>query len=86
MLFVFMLFFVRVFAFHDPWKMKQARSIVLQQFSNYMHMIVIVMPAADLRFRFSGLAIRDLFEPLVILSGLGMPRVVGKALNCVASE
>ena len=38
---------------HNPRTMKQVRSIVLQQFSNYMRTIVILMPAPDTRFRLS---------------------------------
>ena len=72
---------------HNPRTMKQVRSIVLQQFSNYMRTIVNLMPAPDTRFRLSCFCLNKMFfQPFVILSGSETPRVAGKALHCVAAE
>ena len=42
-----------LFGRHNPRTMKQVRSIISQQFSNYMLLIVIPMPATDSRLRSS---------------------------------
>merc|ERR1719223_676947 len=49
-------------AFKNPRGMKHVGSIILKQFSNYMHIVIIVLPVTEMQFRTSGLRIQSFFE------------------------